>query len=101
MFAAHRDVFRALISMADLDPDAVGGTIQRTEEHRAGGMALPRRAARRAGPAAPRRLAEAAAHLLWVLTSFDAFDLLSTGRGLSADEAARPPHRDGRADALR
>ncbi len=26
-----------------------------------------------------------AAHLLWVLTSFDAFDLLWSGRGLDAD----------------
>ena len=32
--------------------------------------------------------AEAAADLLWVLTSFESFDLLLTGRGLSADEAA-------------
>ena len=27
MFAAHRDVFRAIISIAQLDPDAVGGTM--------------------------------------------------------------------------
>jgi hypothetical protein len=26
---------------------------------------------------------------LWVLTSFDGFDLLYSGRGLSADEVAR------------
>jgi hypothetical protein len=31
---------------------------------------------------------DAAANLLWILTSFDAYDLLATGRGLSADEAA-------------
>ena len=30
--------------------------------------------------------AEEAAHVLWLLTSFDAFDLLYTGRGLSLDE---------------
>ncbi|MFD7012014.1 hypothetical protein [Rhodococcus jostii] len=39
MFAAHRDVFRALFSMAQLDADAVGGAIARIEENRAGGMA--------------------------------------------------------------
>jgi hypothetical protein len=33
--------------------------------------------------------AKAAADRLWVLTSFDAFDLLYTGRGLSADAVAR------------
>ena len=34
------------------------------------------------------KIAEAA-HVLWIATSFDAFDLLYTGRGLSADETAR------------
>jgi AcrR family transcriptional regulator len=88
-FAAHREVFRALVSMAELDPDAVGGAIQRSEERRAKGMMrLARRLAR-------HRLlregltAKAAADRLWVLTSFDAFDLLYMGRSLSADEVAR------------
>ena len=31
-FAAHRDVFRALVSMAALDPEAVAGTMQRSED---------------------------------------------------------------------
>jgi hypothetical protein len=31
---------------------------------------------------------EHATNLLWVLTSFDAFDLLHTGRGHPADNAA-------------
>jgi len=87
-FAAHRDAFRALYSMAQLDPDAVGGAMQRGEQNRAGGMAdlaqrLADQNALRDGVTA-----EAAADLLWVLTSFDSFDLLSTGRGLSADDAA-------------
>jgi hypothetical protein len=30
-----------------------------------------------------------AAHTMWVLTSFDAFDLLYNGRGLSAEEVTR------------
>jgi hypothetical protein len=30
-----------------------------------------------------------AAHTLWLITSFDAFDLLYTGRGLPVDEVAR------------
>jgi hypothetical protein len=86
MFATDRDSFRALISMAQLDPDAVGGTIQRSERNRAGGMAdLARRLAEQ-DALRPGVTAEAAADLLWVLTSFDSFDLLFTGRGLSADE---------------
>jgi hypothetical protein len=32
--------------------------------------------------------AKEAADLLWVLTGFEAFDLLHTGRGLSVDEVA-------------
>jgi AcrR family transcriptional regulator len=88
-FAAHRDVLRALVSMAALDPDAVGGAIDRMDERRARGMLhLARRLARhrllREGVTA-----HAAAHQLWLLTSFDAFDLLHTGRGMPADEVAR------------
>ena len=37
----------------------------------------------------PDTTAEDAAHMVWVLTSFDAFDLLYTGRGLPVDEVAR------------
>ena len=88
-FAAHRDVFRALVSMAELDPDAVGGAMQRSEQRRAEGMMqLARRLARR-GLLREGLTAKRAADRLWVLTSFDAFDLLYSGRGLSADEVAR------------
>ena len=88
MFAAHRDVFRVLYSMAQLDAKAVGGAVQRLEAARAGGMS--RLAARLADSrsAAQRRHAEEAAHVLWLLSSFDAFDVLFTGRGLGVDEVA-------------
>jgi AcrR family transcriptional regulator len=88
-FAAHRDVYRALISMAALDPDAAGGAMQRSEQRRAKGMM------RLAGRLAKHGLlreglrAKKAADRLWILTSFDAFDLLYSGRGLSANEVAR------------
>ena len=81
MFAAHRDVFRVLYSMAQLDANAVGGAVQRLEAGRAEGMT------RLAGRLAAQDLLrpdvtpEEAAHVLWLLTSFDAFDVLSTGRG--------------------
>ena len=39
MFAAHRDVFRVLYSMAQLDEHAVGGAVHALEEARAEGMA--------------------------------------------------------------
>ena len=85
MFAAHRDVFRALFSMAQLDSDAVGGAVARVEEDRAGGM---RHLAQRLAEQKALRAdvtADQAADLLWLLTSFDAYDQLATGRNLPAD----------------
>jgi AcrR family transcriptional regulator len=88
MFAADRDVVRALHSMAQLDQQAVGGAVERWESERAAGMArlarrLQEQGALRAGIGAAR-----AEHVLWVLTSFEAFDLLFSGRGLAADAVA-------------
>jgi AcrR family transcriptional regulator len=88
VFAAHRDVFRALFSMAELDADAVGGAISRIEENRAGGMAhLAQRLAEQDLLRAEVSV-DQAADLLWLLTSFDSFDQLYTGRKLSAEDAA-------------
>ena len=39
MYATNRDVFRVLSSMGQLDPDAVGESVQRGEKRRAEGMA--------------------------------------------------------------
>ena len=88
MYAAHRDVLRVLSSMALLDAAAVGGAIQQMERGRADGMA--RLAQRLADQEALRAdvTAGQAADLLWLLTSFDSFDLLYTGRNLSVDKTA-------------
>jgi AcrR family transcriptional regulator len=86
MFAAHRDVFRVLTSMAQLDANAVGGAVQRLDAARAAGMARLAERVAEAGLLRPDINQEDAAHVLWLLTSFDAFDLLYTGRGLSLDE---------------
>jgi AcrR family transcriptional regulator len=90
MFAAERDVLRALTSMAQLDADAVGGAdaVRRMEEGRAMGARF--RAERLADQdlLRPGVTIEQATDLLLVLTSFDAFDLLYSGRGMSADQAA-------------
>jgi AcrR family transcriptional regulator len=88
MFAAHRDVTRALFSMAQLDKEAVGGAVQRIEENRAGGMAYLAQRLAEQDVLNPDVTVEEAADLLWLLTSFEAFDLLYTGRGLSVDEVA-------------
>jgi AcrR family transcriptional regulator len=89
MFAAYRDVFRALYSMEELEKDATGGAISRVEENRAEGMAwLARTLSRHKQLRRGVKVAEAA-HVLWIAASFEAFDLLYTGRGLPAEETAR------------
>lgn len=88
LYAAHHDVFRPLYAMARLDPATMAGAVQRMENGRATGMAelCERLAAQhllRRGLTAP-----AAADLLWLLTSFESFDLLHTARGLPVPSTA-------------
>jgi AcrR family transcriptional regulator len=86
MLAANRDIYRALHSMAQLDEQAVGGAVRAKEEERMAGMR------RLAGRLAEEDIlreglsAEDAERVLWVLTSFESFDSLYTGRGMSTDD---------------
>jgi hypothetical protein len=89
IFAADRDVFNALFAMTKLDPDAVGGAVERIEGRRAEGMARGARRLARQKQLKPGVSASRAAHVLWLVASFEAFDLLYTGRGLSARQAGR------------
>ncbi|QNE21536.1 TetR/AcrR family transcriptional regulator [Kribbella qitaiheensis] len=88
VFASHREVLRVLYSMAQLDPEAVGGAIQRMGEARAAGIAhhtdrLAEQNALRTGVTAAE-----AANLLWAVTGFEFFDQLYTGRALPSDQVA-------------
>jgi AcrR family transcriptional regulator len=85
MLAANRDVYRALRSMAQLDEQAVGGVVRRMDEERAKAMA--RLAGRLADQGVLRAglSVEDAEHALWVLSSFESFDSLYTGRGLAIE----------------
>lgn len=47
------------------------------------------RPARAALPVSPDVTADEATHLLWLLTSFDGFDQLYTGRSLPVDDVSR------------
>ena len=85
MFAAERDVYRVLFSMAQLDPTSVGSTVQRMVDERSGGMAHLARRLADDGLLRPDLSEEDATHVLWVLTSFESFDLLYTGRELSLE----------------
>jgi hypothetical protein len=89
VFAAYRDVFRALYSMEELEETATGGAISRVEETRADGMMWLARRLSRARQLRPGVKIAEAANVLWIAASFEAFDLLYTGRDLSADETAR------------
>jgi AcrR family transcriptional regulator len=88
MLAADPDIVRALFSMAQLDEQAVGDAVRRREERRAAGM---KRLARRLGEQdllRPDVSVDDAEQILWVLTSFESFDLLFTRRGLSREAVA-------------
>jgi AcrR family transcriptional regulator len=85
MYAGYRDVRRALFSMARLDEEAVGGSVRRIEEERTGGMARLARRLEEQGWLRPDVDAAEAEHILWVVTSFESFDLLYTDRGLSTN----------------
>ena len=85
MYAGYRDVRRALFSMAQLDEEAVGGSVRRIEEERAGGIARLARRLEEQGWLRPDVYAAEAEHILWVVTSFESFDLLYSDRGLSTN----------------
>ena len=88
MYAAHRDVLRALFSMAQLDAEAVGDAVRRLERGRAEGMSgLAERLAEQ-GALQDGLTAAQAGDVLWLLTSFDSFDLLYSGRALTPEDVA-------------
>jgi AcrR family transcriptional regulator len=89
MYATHREVLRVLHSMALLDAEAIGGAIQRMEKGRATGMAYHARRLAQQKILRQDVTVREAADLLWVLTSFDSFDLLYTGRALSVDRVVK------------
>lgn len=88
MNAADPDVFRALFSMSALGEDVTGGTIRRWERTRGVGVARLARRLGEQGVLRPDIDDQEAADLLWVLTSFEAYDLLRARRGLHAAEIA-------------
>ena len=88
IFAAMRDAANALFSMSSLDPESVGGAMNRLEVRRWGGMLhLARRLAEQ-DLLRDDMTIEDAANVLWLLASFGSFDALYSGRGMSSDEVA-------------
>ena len=85
MLAGERDVWRALHSMAKLDEEAVGGTVARREQERAAAMTRLANQLHDQGYLQAGIGVEEANDVLWLITSFEAFDQLYTGRGLPLD----------------
>ena len=85
MLAGDRDIHRALHSMAQLDREAVGDAVQAAERNRAEAMTRISRALEKEGALRPGVSVEEANDILWVITSFESFDLLYDGRGLPLD----------------
>jgi AcrR family transcriptional regulator len=88
IYVAQSDIFRALHAMALLDPDAYAGAVQPVEQDRAGGVAHLARRLAAAGELRPDVDEAEATDLLWLVTGFDAFDVLHTQRGLPAGAIA-------------
>ena len=85
MLAADTDVWRALRSMARLDAEAVGGAVQRWERERAAAMRRVSLQLHEQGYLRAGVSVEEANDILGVITSFESFDLLFSGRGLPLD----------------
>jgi AcrR family transcriptional regulator len=88
IFVSHREVLRVLYSMAQLDPEAVGGAVRRMGEARAAGLAVHTRRLAEQNALRTGLTAADAEHLLWAVTGFEFFDQLYTGRGLSGEAVA-------------
>jgi AcrR family transcriptional regulator len=85
MYAKDRQVFRALQSLARLDPQNLGDADPLHDRHRTVGMATIAQRLSEQGYLREGLSAAEAADLLWVITGFEAFDLLYTGRKLDVE----------------
>src|SRR6266545_4097032 len=86
MYAAHHDVLRVLYAAGRLDPDGAGRAIARSERRRFASMGWLANRLHEQHHLRSDVTLEHAAHVIWLLASFDAYDLLAAGRGLTPDE---------------
>jgi AcrR family transcriptional regulator len=88
MQASDIEIYRVLVAMSRVDPESVGGAVVRLEERRRGGMEYLAKRLDEDDVLRDDVTTDQAVDLLWMLCSFEAFDLLHTDRGLSVEEAA-------------
>jgi AcrR family transcriptional regulator len=86
MYAAHHDVLRVLYATGKLDPEGAGRAIARSERRRFESMGWLADRLHERRQLRPDLSPEHAAHVIWLLASFDAYDQLAAGRGLGPDE---------------
>lgn len=89
LYAHSHDVLRSLFAMAQLDPNALGGAIQRIEEGRNRGIQLLAQRLADEGQLLDNSDTTHAADLLSLLSSFPSYDLLATVRGRTPQDIAR------------
>jgi AcrR family transcriptional regulator len=88
VYAAERDVSRTIYSMWSLEPEAVRRAFEVVERGRAEGQRRMAGRLAEEGYLHPDVTVEEATDILWVITSFETFDQLYTGRGLSEEDTA-------------
>jgi len=88
VYAAERDVSRTIFSMWSLEPEAVRGAFEVVERGRAEGQAWLARRLAEEGHLHAEVTVDEATDILWVITSFETFDQLYTGRGLGEEQTA-------------
>lgn len=89
MYAAHHDVLRVLYATAKLDPDGAGRAIAQGEQKRFESMGWLADRLHEENHLRADVTPGDAAHTIWLLASFDAYDLLAAGRGLEPEDVAR------------
>jgi AcrR family transcriptional regulator len=89
MYAAHADVLRVLYATGKLAAEGAGRAVASSEAKRFEGMGWLAGRLREQGHLREDVTVDGAAHLIWLLTSFDAYDLLASGRGLDVAEVVR------------
>jgi AcrR family transcriptional regulator len=89
MYAAHHDVLRVLYATGKLDPDEAGRAIARSERRRFESMGWLANRLHGQHQLRPDVTPDHAAHVIWLLASFDAYDLLASGRGLDPEEVVQ------------
>lgn len=88
VYANERDIFRSLYTAAQADASSFGGAITHQERGREAGMRNLAGRLHTQGYLGDGLTIEGATNVLWLLTSFESFDLLYTGRGLNSEIVA-------------